>query len=342
MDRPKRILLIGVNWLGDALMLTPAVRAARRAHPDAHIEILVPPRVRGVFVRNPHLNGVIVYDDRAPIPSPSFWKTVFALRRRRFDAAILFHAGRTKARLARWAGIPERWGWSGKSREALLTRTAPPPKAGAHRAQTYLDLARAFGIGEDGHRVEFVPDPDARRSLDVLLRANGVDPEGAYAAVHGGGNWELKRWPARHFRAWLERFAAQSPNVPVLFCGTADEAPIARRIVDGFTASQTAVLAGQTSLDELALLFRGARFVLSNDSGPIHLAASQNAPIVGLFGPTSPAETGPWSERPVEILWKDPGCQIPCYFRACDHRVCLERLEPETVLAACRRAEKSE
>lgn len=328
----KRILLVGVNWLGDALLSTPAVRAVRRAYPLAHLEILVPRRVRGVFERNPHLNGVIVYDDRAPILSPSFWKTASELRSRFFDAAILLHGSRTKARLVRWAGISQRWGIAGEGRDPLLTRTAPPSPAGTHRAQTYLDLIAAFGIPADGRKLDFIPDPAAEASLGRLFQSAGLDFRQPFAVVHAGGNWELKRWPVSHFCVWLDRFLEAQPRTAVVLSGAASEEGIAREIAGDADPKRVTVFSGRTSLDELAWLFRGAEFVLSNDSGPIHLAASQKARIIGLYGPTSPAETGPWSEGPVHILWKDPGCEIPCYFRSCGHRVCLDSLSPEAVL----------
>ena len=75
-----------------------------------------------------------------------------------------------------------------------------------------------------------------------------------------------------------------------------------------------------------------ARFILSNDSGPIHVAASQRTRILGLYGPTSPKETGPVSKGPVRLLWLDVGCTVPCYFRSCDARACMDLLTPEEVL----------
>lgn len=334
-----RILLVGVNWLGDALMATPAVRAVRRAYPDAHLEILVPSRVADVYRRNPHLNGVIVYDDRAPILSASFWNTVSELRHRSFDTAILLHGSRTKARLTRWAHIPQRWGMAGDGREELLTRTAQPSPKGVHRAQTYLDLIGAFGIAADGRKIDFIPDSTAEASLERILQGAGMDISKPFAVVHAGGNWELKRWPVSHFRTWSQRFLEARPQASIVLSGAASEAETAHSIAEFLDPKRVFVLSGKTSLDELAFLFRKALFVLSNDSGPIHLAASQNARILGLFGPTAPSETGPWTEAPAEILWRDPGCEVPCYFRSCDSRVCMDRLSPESVLESALRLE---
>jgi len=90
-------------------------------------------------------------------------------------------------------------------------------------------------------------------------------------------------------------------------------------------------LCGKTTLDVLARLLKGAEFLLSNDSGPIHLAASQKTKLIGLFGPTSPVLTGPVSDAPMSILWKDVGCEVPCYYRSCNYRVCMELVTPQEV-----------
>ena len=121
-----------------------------------------------------------------------------------------------------------------------------------------------------------------------------------------------------------------------MVCGTRSEKGLADEIAARFSDGRAVSLSGETSLGELAALLKRARFLVSNDSGPIHLAASQKTKILGLFGPTSRELTGPISDGPVRILSKDVGCRVPCYFHDCDYRVCMELITPEEVFTACR------
>lgn len=124
--------------------------------------------------------------------------------------------------------------------------------------------------------------------------------------------------------------------MPVLLCGTESERPVCESIATPLKKERVVSLCGETSLDTLALLLKRSRIFLTNDSGPIHLAASQGARIVALFGPTSPAITGPVSAAPSRVLHKDVGCEVPCYFRSCSGRVCMEWLTPEEAFAQTR------
>lgn len=331
----NRILLVQQNWLGDALFATPAVRALRKKYPEAYIACLAPARVRDVFAHNPFVNEVIVYDDRAAVLSPSFWRTVSLLRSKRFDLAVLFHGSKTKARLARWAGIAERWGY-GEGRERLLTRSVPAPKEKLHKIDWFLRLTEGLGVPSDGRFMDFHPAEGAVEKLAALLKGYDIGPGDPYAVVHAGGNWDLKRWPVDYFSQWVY-FFLEAGYGKVVLCGSASEERAALKIASHFSPERVVSLCGKTTVDTLALLLRGARVVLSNDSGPIHLAASQRAPIVGLFGPTSIELTGPVSEGPMRLLHVETGCRVPCYYRSCNYRVCMDFLRPQYVFDESRK-----
>ncbi len=328
-----RILLVNQNWLGDVLFSTPAIRALRKKFPEGFIACLVPERCRQALAQNPYLDEVIVYDERAFLFS---WKTlrlVAALRRRRFDKAIFLHRSRTKVRLARWAGIPERWGYASKRGQRDLTRAVPVPVVKSHKTDFFLKLLEDCGIPADGRTTDFFPKKEAEGELKELFDGLGIALGAPYAVVHAGGNWELKRWPADFFVRWARIFLKKYPW-RIILCGTARETALCNSIASSFKNGELVPVCGKTSLDALALLLKNAKILVSNDSGPIHLAASQNTKILGLFGPTSPDETGPVSAAPLKILRKDVGCDVPCYYRSCNYRVCMEWLTPEEVFAA--------
>ncbi len=327
---PHKILLVQQNWLGDVLFATPAIRAVRKKYPQAYIACLVPPRAAAVLQNNPHINEVIVCGDRLSFLSILFWKTVGSLRAQQFDAAIFFHRSKTRVWLACLGGIRERWGYARLGRTTLLTKAIELPKALSHKIDHFLHLVERLGIPPDGRRTEFVPKDGASAELEKIFSRSGLLASEPYAVVHAGGNWNLKRWPSEYFAQWIYLFLEQYGG-KVILCGTSGEEVLAKKILSKFPDGQVVSFCGKTSLDALALLLKGAKLFLSNDSGPIHLAASQKTRLIGLFGPTSAAETGPVSEGLVKILQIDVGCRVPCYFESCNYRVCMDFLLPKEV-----------
>ncbi len=327
----NRILIVNVNWLGDVLFSTPAIRAIRKWLPESYIACLVPPRCAGLLKNNPYLNEVIVSHDRHSFFAwPELFKTVQELKKKRFDTAIFFHRSKTKVLMTVLAGIPERLGFWAPGRRRLLTRVVPLPEAPLHKTDLFLNLIEHLGIPADGRTPDFFPGQGTEGELRALLESHGILPGTPYAVVHAGGNWDLKRWPASYFVEWI-RLLLQNYSWKVILCGTSKEEALSKEIQAPFDDKEVINLCGKTSLDALALMIKNAKLLLSNDSGPIHLAASQKTKIVGLFGPTSPELTGPISAGQAVIVKKDVGCEVPCYFKSCNYRVCMEWLSPQEV-----------
>ncbi len=327
----ERLLVVSPNWAGDALFSTPALRALRKKYPQSRITCLAPARVKGILANNPHVNEVIVYDDRAPLAAFWRWAPLIArLQKMKFDTAVLLHNSATKAWLASSARIRERIGFEIPSKKRDLTLSVQLPERPLHRIDHYLYLLEKAGIPADGRQMEYVPAPEAEASLKKML------PPGPYVVVHAGGNWELKRWPAEFFAEWI-RLWRKDNKQRIVLCGTRSETTLTEKIASGFSKDEVLSLCGKTSFDELAFLLRGADLLLSNDSGPIHLAATQGTRILGLYGPTSPRLTGPVSRSPMTLAWKDVGCEVPCYFRACHHRACMEELRPGEIVEEAKR-----
>ncbi len=326
----KRILIVNQNWMGDVLFSTPAIRALRKAHPESFIGCLVPSRCREVLENNPYLNEVLVYDDRAPVFSPGFWRLVRGLRKRAFDQAFFFHRSRTKTLSALLGGIRQRYGYGSEGDGRFLTKRIAPPEKELHKIDFFLNLLEQLDVPPDGRVPDFFPKAGSDAALEQLFKSSGIDPEIPYVVLHTGGNWELKRWPADYFVRWIQLFLSEF-SWSVILCGTSSEKGISDAIAANFSPRQVVSLCGRSSLDVLALLLGRAKFLLSNDSGPIHLASTQRTPVLGLYGPTSQRLSGPVSNGSVRILQKDVGCQVPCYFRSCDTRVCMEWITPEEV-----------
>lgn len=330
--KQTKILIIAQNWLGDALFSTPAIRAIKKKYPNAWITVISPSRAVDVFRRNPHVKDVIIYDERASIFSLGFWKTAFRLNRRGFDIAIFLHRSKTKVWLSLLVGIKERWGYEAPGRSLFLTKAIPTPKERVHHIDYFLHLMNALGIESDGRHMEYMPSAAADVELDKVFKGVSLRRDEPYIVIHVGGNWDPKRWPTEYFAQWIY-LMQEKYGYPVIICGGEPEERLARRIYKRFTGRAVYSFCGKTSLGALALLLKGAKFVLSNDSGPVHLAATQGSLVLGLYGPTLPEETGPVSEikGQAQVIRKDVGCQVPCYYKHCEYRVCLDWLLPYEV-----------
>ncbi|MBI3323818.1 MAG: lipopolysaccharide heptosyltransferase II [Candidatus Omnitrophica bacterium] len=330
----KRILVVSVNWLGDLLFLTPALRAIRHAYPDSFIACLAPPRGLELLRGNPHLNEVIpIGEKRGPLNFWVWWKMVRRLRAGRFDAAFLFHRSFTRA-LAIWlAGIPERIGIRTWKRGWLLTTALPPPaRDTVHKIDLFLRVVEGAGILSDGYRYDAGLLPEDHSAAGKLIEELGLNSAGPVVALHAGANWKLKRWSSKNF-ARLADALAERYGAKVLFVGSGEDLPLIRGILARMK-SRPAVAAGRTTFRELGALLERTSLLISNDSGPLHMGLAVGVPVVALFGPTDPNLSGPKEASNVVTLFGSIGCPVPCYRLNCPANLCMEQITVEQVLEA--------
>ncbi len=330
----KRILIVAVNWLGDLLFMTPAIRAIRRAHRDSFIACLVPPRGLDLLEGNPNLDEVIPLEEVRGLPNLFRWgRIIRRLREGRFDAAYLFHRSLTRALWVRAAGIPHRVGYRTWKRGWLLTTAADAPAPDSiHKAEWFLRMLEADGIRRDGMQYEIGIRQEDRDAAQRLLRELGVGEGEPLVALHAGANWRLKRWPAGNFARLADglrdRFRAR-----VLFVGGEGDQALVEEIRGRMRGPALAV-AGRTNFRELGALLAHARLLVSNDSGPLHLGVAVRIPVIGLFGPTKPELTGPPAGRGTAVLFGSIGCPVPCYRLHCPVNLCMAQITVEQVLEA--------
>jgi lipopolysaccharide heptosyltransferase II len=326
-----RILVVGVDWMGDVIFSTPLLRALRRAHPGAHIAYSTARRCVDVLRGCAYVDRVVAFDE-APFLSGAAEQARFAaeIRRGRFDTALFLHRSATRAFLALAGGVRRRIGYGGWKRAWLLTRTVPPPAEPVHRVDHYLGVLEGAGARPAGREVELSVTPEGRRAWGELRAACEPLRRGPYAVLHPGGNWALKRWPVEHFARLVRYFEGR--GVATAVCGTPQERPLADALVAASPQGSAVSLSGRTTVESLAALMSESFCVVSNDSGPLHLGAAVRAPLVALFGPTRSDRTGPLSFGPVCVIERRVGCELPCTFGSCHHRVCLEGLDPDEVI----------
>ena len=336
-----KILVRATNWVGDAVMSLPALRAIRGRWPQAEIAVLARPWVADLYRGQDCADRLLVYEHRGRHRGFLGREGLSReLRGERFDVAVLLQNAFEAAWLAWRAGIPERIGYARDGRSWLLTRPLAAPGRGElqrHQSYYYLELLRRAGWIERLPAVEAihlrVPE-EARRSAERRLLAAGArDGATRIALAPGAAYGSAKCWPAERYAALADGLIAAC-DADVIVFGAPQEKEMAERIVRSM--QQRAVnLAGTTSIGELPALLGACRLFVGNDSGAMHVAAAVGLPVVGIFGPTDPEATRPVT--PLFTLVREPVFCSPCLLRHCpiDHR-CMTRISVEQVFRAAR------
>ncbi len=322
--QPFRILIRSSNWLGDAVMSVPAVRAIKSGRPDAHVTIAAPAKIAPVWKLVPEVDAIL------PLASNSLLAAVRSIQGRSgFDVAILFPNSLRVALEALLSGVRRRVGYRGHSRSWLLNQVIPeqpPPRRLEHQSARYLRIAQEAGAEAFGtqHPTLNVQGPSSDHT-SILKHQTllGLCPGAEYGPA--------KRWLPERFKEVATRIAEQAPVQWVLF-GTAKDAEIGEQIAAGLGDSCVNRI-GQTTLDQLILALRGCRLLLTNDTGTMHLASLLGVPVVAIFGSTEPGLTGPLGDHHI-VLRHHVECS-PCFLRKCpiDFR-CMKAVEIQEVVDA--------
>lgn len=326
-----RILIFNVNWRGDVLFSTPAIRAIRKRYPDAHLACAVPPRCKEILLGNPDLDEIIIYDENG-LHKDLIGKLRFVLtiKRKRFDQSFLFHRSFTRALLIYLTGIPERIGYSTKRRGILLTTKIPTPNESLHKIEYFLGIVRAKGIEAESKCCEFHISSEARNFARQFLMNHGVADSDFLAVLNPGGNWDPKRWPVERY-AELGDELVEKYSAKILITGAVKDEMLVDNIVR-LMRQKPISSCGKTDLMQLGALLERANLVISGDSGPMHMAVAIGTRVIALFGPTSPRITGPYGRGDYTVIWKDVGCEVPCYELACKDNRCMKAITVDDVL----------
>jgi len=339
-EKLNRILVVNVNWVGDVLFSTPAIRAIRRHYPDAHIACMVVSRCKEILELNPHLNELIIYDEKGEHKGlAGKLRLISALKARRFDCVFLFHRSLTRTLMVALSGIKERVGTDNPKRGFLLTKKVKSQPPDIHKVEQFLHIVKAVIGDEDyGKSMELFISREDEAFADEFLKSYGIGQKDNFIILNPGGNWDLKRWPADNFAKLGDKLNGQY-SVPIVITGAEKDAELGKKIA-GMMKCKPVIACGRTSLRQLAAIMRRASLVISNDSGPMHIAVSQGARTIALFGPTDPAITGPYGQGVYSVLQKSPGipgCKIPCYNLRCEKALCMEAVTVEDVFKEAER-----
>ncbi len=329
----SNILVRATNWVGDAVMSVPALRAIRERFPRARVSVLARPWVADIYARESWCDQLIPYTaERGARDWAGKWHAASALRREKFDCAILLQNAFEAALVVWMARIPVRIGYDRDARGVLLTNAVLVPKPGdtpPHQRYYYLELLRRAGIIErlphvEAIRLEGVPDAAQVGRPRLYGCVVGVSPGAAYGTA--------KRWLPERFAETAVRLGSEFAGGVAVF-GSRDERPLCEQVAQAIRASgvQAINFAGATTLREFIEMVAACRVFVTNDSGAMHIASALGVPTIAVFGATDHVATGPTGE--LARIVREPVFCSPCLLRECpiDHR-CMTAVTTDRVV----------
>ncbi|NOX20153.1 MAG: lipopolysaccharide heptosyltransferase II [Nitrospirae bacterium] len=344
-----RILIRGVNWIGDSVMTLPAIRAIKGFYSDSEITLLVKDWVKDIFEYNPGINRILLYDEKFKGVTGKI-KGARILKKYNFQKAFLLQNAFDAAVLSYLAGIPERIGYDRDGRGFLLSRAVPCSSElrKTHHILYYLELLKRAGVNVTyRHPWIYMSVDEREKALQKTEQLRRplivVNPGATYGSA--------KRWPSASFSELINKLL-QRLDATVIIIGSEKERPISDEILKGIGHDWIETMrvinkTGKTSLRELIRLISASDVLVTNDSGPMHIGYALGVPVVALFGSTSPELTGPLSfvnperygfETDIEfsagemVLNKRLPCS-PCFKRECPEGEpsCLQQILPDEV-----------
>ncbi|HEX6992659.1 MAG TPA: glycosyltransferase family 9 protein [Gammaproteobacteria bacterium] len=340
----RRLLAVRLDAMGDVLMTTPALHAAKASCPERHVTLLTSAGGAEAARLAPDVDDVIVYD--APWVKATTNRARAGLDRRmirrlagaRFDGAVIFTVYSQNplpaALLCYLADIPRRLAHCRENPYQLLTDWIPEhePDGGVrHEVERQLDLVAAVGWHASERRMRIAVPAAAAARVEERLAALGLGARARWAVLHPGATAPSRRYPLERF-ATVVRTLASRHGWRFVLTGSRDEIPLLERL-RAEAPGRAVPLGGELAFAELAALIARAPLLISNNTGPVHIAAAVGTPVVDLYALTNPQHT-PWLV-PSRVLFRDVPC-APCYRSVCPerHHLCLAGIAPQQVVDA--------
>lgn len=335
----RRILCVRLDGVGDVLMTTPALRALK----PRRLTLLTSPAGAEAADCVPEVDDVWAYaspwmKSSGPGDALGDLRMVERMRAARFDAAVIFtvytQSPLPAALLCHLAGIPLRLAHCRENPYGLLTDWAAesePERGVRHEVRRQLDLVATVGGRTEDERLSLTVPPDALARADRVLRERGIEPDSPWILVHPGATAPSRRYPPESFAEAATRLGRRT-GLPILLSGSRQEAALIEDIRSTMRGPAVS-LAGLLDFPSLAALIGRARLLISNNTGPAHIAAAVGTPVVDLYALTNPQHT-PWGV-PCRVLFHDVPCRF-CYKSVCPqiHHHCLRLVRPAQVVEA--------
>lgn len=278
MLTPQNILVVRSDRMGDVVLTVPAIRALKRAFPQARISVWLDAATRPLLEGLPFIDEILV--EQKHLRWWGYLSFVLLLRRRKFDLAVIYNTKRRTNMACALAGIPLRLGYKNSKHGGLLTRPVEDRRhfGEKHEARYCLDLLENVGVESQDLTLELARDARAEAWADEMIRHEFQ--KSSFLAIHPSASCVTKCWPVRSFVRLIDLLAGR--GIRIVLVGGKDAQRPAGEIT---AAAKTSVLdmTGKTSLAQLVALLRRARALVSNDSGPVHVAAGAGIPVISIF-----------------------------------------------------------
>lgn len=334
----KRLVIRAPNWIGDAVMCEPALRGLRSLFPQAELTVLAKAVVAELFIGYPGVDHIVIYNDRdAHAGLAGKWTLAGTLRGRQFDLAVLFQNAFEAAFLTWLAGIPRRYGYATDGRAFFLTDPVAVPDRAAlmHQVGYYWTLLKPLGLAGEPSAPALAVSAGEEGAMESKLASAGIGPADVVIGVNPGSTYgSAKRWLPERFaeaaRRLVERVRKdEGKEAAVMILGAKGEESLGNTIA-ALVEVKSVVLSGATTIRELMAATKRCRLLLTNDTGPMHIAAAFGVPVVAVFGPTDWRTTSPYGQE--QSIVREPVDCAPCFLRECpiDHR-CMTRISAQRV-----------
>lgn len=317
----RRILVVKPRAIGDVLLSTAVLPDLRREFKNSSIDFLVEDFASPVLEGNPYIDKVITFGTK----SDSSFSIISKIRRRHFDLVIDLFANPRTAVITLLSGAKYRVGFPFKWRRFAYNILVSPRGGEVHNVEFNLDALRRLGIEITSRAPVFFLDDRSKEFAGTFISNNGLE-EGDFISINIGGGWDIKRWPVEKFIELCGMIDSRLHRRVVVLYGPSEEAEAAR-----IARSSGAVLAPQTSLKEMGAILKASELLVTNDSGPMHIAAALGVPTLAIFGPTSPHLQGPYGNVSEIVRNEKLGC-LECNLTKCPiGNPCMKELDAEIV-----------
>jgi len=329
-----KILILKPSSLGDIVQALPVLRLLKRHLPESQIYWWIASSFAPLLEGDPDLTGIIRFERRqwaAPRRWPELWRSIRWMRQQNFDWVIDLQSLARSGAVAWLAngGLTLGLDEPREGARGFYDLIAPRPSFHTHAVDWYLGILRLLGVPAEGAFQWLPPHPEVAASV---RKKWPISSASRWIILQPGARWVNKRWPAEYFSELVTRLGSIRPELRFAILGAREERHLAENIVVA-DPRRCLNLAGETSLPEMVEWIRLAELMVTNDTGPMHVAAALEKPVVAMLGPTEPRRTGPYRQLQ-HVLQSNLPC-IPCLSPRCRYykrHECLRAISPATVV----------
>ena len=319
----KRILVIKPRAIGDILLSTPVLKNLHSAFPSLQIDFLCETFAADVVRGNPALHEVLTFNKK----NDSTFSVIRRVREKKYDIVMDLFANPRTAMITRWSGAKHRIGFPFRGRRYAYTHLIQPRGGEVHNIDFNLDVLRSFSIPVTDSFPDFFLEELSRAKVEAWFKEQNITA-GRIVGINPSGGWYTKKWNKDSYAALADRIAGEKNTSVVFFWGPGELQDVE---YIRFKMKQPSYIIPQTSLKEMGAFLERCSYVISNDSGPMHISAALGVPTLGIYGPTNPHLQGPYGPKNRWVREESLDC-LECNLTECPiGNVCMSQLSAETV-----------